>query len=92
MSDAVIILIGFALVNLISATLFAYDKQAAIHSKFRIPERTLHFLELSGGVFANLLLMYLLKHKNRKFSYWIYTWLISFGWIILLYAFCNSCK
>lgn len=73
------------IINLLSGFIFAFDKQAAIKGRRRIPERTLHILEMLGGVFANLLLMYTLHHKNRKFSYWIWTWLVMIGWAMLIY-------
>ncbi|MFT3752438.1 MAG: DUF1294 domain-containing protein [Paludibacter sp.] len=81
----------FGSVNVISGLLFAYDKNAARNNRQRIPERTLHLLEILGGVFANLLLMYTLRHKNRKFSYWGWTWLVMIGWIVVLVSlkFCN---
>lgn len=72
-------------VNVISGLLFAYDKNAANNNRQRIPERTLHLLEILGGVFANLLLMYTLRHKNRKFSYWAWTWVVILGWIFGIY-------
>jgi len=72
------------LINLLSGLFFAFDKQAAIKGRRRIPERTLHLFEIIGGVFANLFLMYTLYHKNRKFSYWIWTWLIMIGWVTFI--------
>jgi uncharacterized membrane protein YsdA (DUF1294 family) len=71
--------------NLVSGIIFAFDKRAAIKNRRRIPERNLHLLELLGGVFANILLMYVLRHKNRKFSYSSLTWVVSLTWILLLY-------
>jgi len=71
------------IINLLSGFIFAFDKQAAIKGRRRIPERTLHLLELLGGVLANLMLMYSLRHKNRKFSYWVWTWVIMIGWVII---------
>ncbi len=71
------------IINFVSGIVFALDKQAAIKNRRRIPEKTLHSLEILGGAFANLLLMYTLRHKNRKFSYWAWTWLVAIGWIIL---------
>jgi len=68
------------IINLVSGFVFSIDKNAAIKGRRRIPERTLHVLELLGGVFANLILMYTLRHKNRKFSYWVWTWVIGIGW------------
>ena len=74
-------------INLLSAIIFTYDKHAAIKGRSRIPERTLHLLEALGGVFANILLMYSLPHKNRKFSYWVWTWLVLIGWAIVICHF-----
>jgi len=74
--------IYFAAINLLSGILFAYDKKAAKNNRRRIPERTLHLLEILGGVLANLLLMYTLRHKNRKFSYWVWTWVVVIGWVM----------
>lgn len=81
----IIVYIYLLLINLLSGILFAYDKNAAKNNRQRIPERTLHLLEILGGAFANLLLMYTLRHKNRKFRYWVWTWLVMVGWIIGIY-------
>ena len=72
------------IINLLSGLLFAFDKQAAINGRNRVPERTLHLLEALGGVVANLLLMYTLHHKNRKFSYWIWTWMVLIGRVVII--------
>jgi len=82
-----LITIYFVFINSLSGFIFAYDKNAAIRGRRRIPERTLHILELLGGVFANLLLMYTLHHKNRKFSYWAWTWVIMIGCLSVAYVF-----
>lgn len=74
----------FGLINLISGVIFISDKIAAIKNQHRIPERTLHFFEILGGVLANIVLMYILRHKNRKFSYYFWTWTILIGWIIFI--------
>ena len=68
-------------VSLITSIAFIYDKNAAISSKRRVPERTLHLLELFGGVFAVVALMYLIRHKNRKSSFYFVTYLILVLWI-----------
>ncbi len=73
--------------NIISGIIFAYDKWAANHNHRRIPERNLHLFELLGGVFAILLLMYSLRHKNRKFGYSSFTWLIIIGYGMIFYFY-----
>jgi len=75
------------IVNIISGIFFAYDKNTAKNNRQRIPERTLHLLEILGGAFANLLLMYTLRHKNKKFSYWVWTWLVMIGWMFCFSQF-----
>lgn len=71
----------FGLISLVTAVVFAADKYKAKHAKWRVPESTLHLLEAAGGVLAVLLLMYTIRHKNAKFSYYIVTYLILFAWV-----------
>jgi len=77
-------LIYLSVINLVSGSVFRADKKAAIKSRRRVPERTMHYLEAMGGVFANILLMYGLRHKNQKFSYYFWTWVILIGWVTLI--------
>ena len=72
------------MMNFASGIIFALDKNAAINSRRRISEQTLHLLEILGGVFVNVLLMYTLRHKNRKFGYWIWTWMVLIGWVSII--------
>lgn len=74
-----------AIIEVISACLFCFDKRAAIKHRRRIPEAVLHTMELIGGVFVILPLMYIIRHKNRKFSYFGITFLIFAAWIGGLY-------
>ena len=79
----------FGVINILSGIVFAYDKYAAKRNRRRIPEITLHFLEMLGGVFINIILMYIIHHKNRKFSYWVWTWLILISWLVLIFKIFN---
>ncbi len=78
-------LIYFVLINCLGVSIFAWDKYAAIHKKGRVSEKFLHFLELVGGVFLILPTLYVIRHKNRKFSYYIVSYLILIVWLVLLY-------
>lgn len=71
-------------INIISGIFFVFDKKAAQRGHRRVPERTLHLLELCGGVFITWLLMYIIRHKNCKFSYYAITYLLLAGWIASL--------
>ena len=83
----------FFIVNILSLIVFYVDKRRASRGSRRVPEKTLHFFELIGGVFFILPSMYFIRHKNRKFSYFIITYFIFFLWLSLFYlCFFNSCS
>jgi len=86
MKNETFFLIYLIAINAVSGILFLYDKHAAIKSHRRIPEQTLHLLELAGGVIANMILMYSIHHKNRKFRYYGVTWVVLIGWIVTMYV------
>ncbi len=71
------ILAWYLLLSLITFFAFALDKRAAVHDRSRIRERTLHILELLGGWPGAMLAMHLIRHKNRKFAYARWTYLIA---------------
>ncbi len=71
-------------VNFITVILFIADKRFAMRKGKRISESTLHFFELLGGVFSVILIMPIIRHKNKKRKYWIVSILILIGWIFLL--------
>jgi len=83
MKNETIFLIYLIAINVVSGIFFLYDKHAAIKNNRRVPERTLHLLEIAGGVIANLVLMYSIHHKNRKFRYYGVTWVVMIGWIVI---------
>jgi len=89
MNDLSTYFFSLIFINLLSGIFFAYDKHAAIKNHRRIPERTLHILEIAGGVFSVFLLMYIIHHKNRKFRYYGVTWVVLMGWVIILYSYFN---
>ena len=82
MSQYVILYLG--VVNLFSGILFSWDKRAAKNGLRRVPEIRLHLFELMGGVFINWILMYTIRHKNKKFSYYAVTYLLLFLWIAVI--------
>ena len=79
------IFLYLVIIGIVDAMVFAYDKHCARKESRRIPERLLHLLELLGGVFLIVPLMYILRHKNRKFKYYAVTYLILLLWVALLY-------
>lgn len=75
----------FISINILSAFVFFIDKRNAIKKSRRIPETTLHFLELIGGIISILIMMYLLHHKNKKASYFLISYIILIFWLLIIY-------
>jgi uncharacterized membrane protein YsdA (DUF1294 family) len=64
-----IVIGGYAVVSLITFVAYAVDKRRAVRQRRRIPERTLHLLELLGGWPGALLAQRIVRHKRQKVSY-----------------------
>jgi uncharacterized membrane protein YsdA (DUF1294 family) len=86
-------IIYLIVINICSGIFFFYDKIISIFftrkSKYlkRIPEYIIHILELLGGIFIIILLMYLIRHKNKKVKYYFVTYAIFILWLFLLIIF-----
>ncbi len=72
------------IINIVGGIMFWFDKYKATKKSYRTPEKTLHTMEALGSVFVILFLMYFIRHKNQKKSYYVLTYLILCGWCILL--------
>lgn len=75
----------FGVINCISGLLFTLDKIAAVKKYQRVPEKTLHLFEILGGVLLNIILMYSIRHKSKKLSYYIWSWLILIVWLSFIF-------
>ena len=73
------------IIGVIGIIFLRIDKYKATHEKWRIKERTLHILEFLGGVFLMLPAMYIIRHKNKKASFYVITYAALFVWLIVLY-------
>ena len=72
-------------ISIVAAITFAIDKRRARKQLRRVPENVLHAMELLGGVFIIIPMMYLIRHKNRKAPYFLVTYLILAAWLVALY-------
>ncbi len=68
---------AYSLMSVVTAAVYLLDKRLAISGARRIPERTLHALELLGGWPGALVAQQLFRHKNRKPTFFLVTWLIA---------------
>lgn len=68
---------GYAVMSLLTLAILGFDKRRAANAERRIPERTLHMLELLGGWPGSLLGQQLFRHKRSKPAFFLVTWLIA---------------
>jgi len=74
---------GYALaLGVITYWMYAFDKRRAEQGGRRVPETSLHFLELLGGWAGAWIAQQWLRHKCSKAGYQVVFWLI-----VLLYQF-----
>ena len=70
--------------GLVTFVAFWLDKRRAVRGDRRIPERTLHALEVLGGWAGAIVAMMLVRHKNRKASYWLVTAMIAVAHVAIV--------
>jgi uncharacterized membrane protein YsdA (DUF1294 family) len=66
----------YVLASLVTFVFYGWDKRQARLSRRRIPEVTLHILELCGGWPGGLLGQRVFRHKTSKLSYQCVFWSI----------------
>lgn len=70
------LLAGVAAVSAFTFLAYRSDKRRAERGEWRVPETTLHLLELVGGWPGAFLAQLLLRHKNAKATYQLVFWQI----------------
>jgi uncharacterized membrane protein YsdA (DUF1294 family) len=70
------ILLVYAATSLVTLAAYGLDKRAAIRGRRRIPESTLHLLELIGGFPGGFAGQQLFRHKRAKVRYLVVFWAI----------------
>lgn len=56
----------YAFIGVVTYGAYVKDKRAAIHSKWRTPETTLHLLSVLGGWVGAMAAQNILRHKTQK--------------------------
>jgi len=64
-----ILIIFYLVMSVITFIVYAVDKSAAVHHRYRVPEKTLLLLAFFGGALGALLAMYTVRHKTRKWYF-----------------------
>ena len=64
----------YLIASIITFLVYAHDKSAAKHNRWRTKESTLHSLALLGGWAGALLAQKVLRHKSSKASFQLVFW------------------
>ncbi|OKP92636.1 DUF1294 domain-containing protein [Paenibacillus sp. P32E] len=64
-----VVLLWFALINIIGYVVMSEDKNRARKRRDRVPEKTLFLLAFMGGALGVLIAMYRKRHKTRHTSF-----------------------
>ncbi len=72
---AAVYLGGITLLSGISFAFYGWDKRQAVLGRRRVPEQTLHLIDLAGGWPGGLLGQRYFRHKTKKLSFQIRFWL-----------------
>ena len=59
----------YLVAGIISFVAYKTDKRAAVHGEWRIPEATLHSIDLVFGIGGGLLAQGVMRHKSSKVSF-----------------------
>ena len=79
--------------SLLTYFVYAIDKKAAKNGSWRIPEKTLHVLAITGGWPGALIAQQTLRHKSKKESFRAVFWvtvLLNCGGYLLLFTATGS--
>ena len=84
-------LFAYPVMSLLTFALYADDKSRAKRGNWRIPEKTLHLCELSGGWIGGFIAQRRFRHKSSKRSYQTAFWVIVIAhyidWFVWFWLF-----
>lgn len=81
------VLAPYALMSVVTFTVYAADKSAARRGAQRVPESTLHVLSLLGGWPGALAAQQMLRHKTRKQPFRAVFWAtVAINCLVLAWA------
>ena len=79
------LLVGWlAVVNVVTAAAYAYDKLSAQRGGRRIRERTLLLMDIAGGVVGAWIVFFGMRHKTLHRRFWIVQSVASALWIAII--------
>ncbi len=76
--------VAYLALGVVSIIVYWFDKRAAQADRWRVSERSLHIIDLIGGIAGGLVAQQLLRHKTSKRSFAIVTAMIALLHIAVL--------
>jgi uncharacterized membrane protein YsdA (DUF1294 family) len=76
-------LVIYPAMSMLTFVLYANDKSRARNGQWRVPEKTLHLCELTGGWLGAFVAQRRLHHKSSKGSYQVVFWVIVTAHIVI---------
>ncbi|MCC5835752.1 MAG: DUF1294 domain-containing protein [Opitutales bacterium] len=92
MVDYRLILLYLVFVNLLAYLACTSDKKRALKQERRIPEASLHLLELIGGWLGSFIAQRRVRHKVLKLRYQVVFWMIVIGHQLVYLEYLNDWK
>lgn len=71
------LLVAYLTLGVTSIAVYWFDKRAAEADRWRVSERSLHTIDLIGGIAGGLVAQHLLRHKTSKQSFAVATLMIA---------------
>ena len=78
--------VAYLALGVVSIIVYWFDKRAAEAGRWRVSERSLHTIDLIGGIAGGLVAQQLLRHKTSKQSFAVVTGMIALLHIAILTA------
>jgi uncharacterized membrane protein YsdA (DUF1294 family)/cold shock CspA family protein len=78
------VLVAYLAFGVTSMGIYWFDKRAAQADRWRVSERSLHTIDLIGGIAGGLVAQQLLRHKTSKRSFALVTGLIALLHVAIL--------
>jgi uncharacterized membrane protein YsdA (DUF1294 family) len=78
------VLAAYLMLGIVSFGVYGFDKRAARRGDWRVPETTLHGIDLIGGIAGGLVGQVVFRHKTRKGTFVLATGLVCSAHVVAL--------
>jgi len=79
-------------INIFTFFLFIIDKYYSLKDRERVPEMSLYFFSIAGGVFGAFMAMFVARHKIKKRLFLSFQSFIMLIWIVSIYYVLSNLK